>query len=308
MHDVLPRPRASSCLGVAIALASAHDPFVATSARHRTASPPSVTMNTIGRYASPFPWRIAEAPAGGSRTAERRRERGRAAYSVRLQALRGELSAFARMALSFLSDSAPREAAFDPGLPHPTPLVFVHGLIGSATNFLALREFLSTRGLGNFATFSYPPRLDHQRLAVLLGRRIAAVCRATGSPHVDVLGHSFGGLVARYLVEMQDGGPVRRLITLGSPYFSNRLAAQELAIFGANDPLVTPPEPPHGPRGRRLLGLRCGHLGLLCHRAVLAAVFGFLSGPTTETARESAREDDPPALRIAGGSRAATRR
>jgi pimeloyl-ACP methyl ester carboxylesterase len=260
-------------------------------------------MKTIGRSASPSPSRIAEAPAGGRRTPEGRR--ARSSESARLHTLRGELSALARMALSFLSPARPSGDAFDPGLRHPTPLVLVHGLFGSATNFVSLRQFLSTRGLGNFATFSYPPRLDHQRLAVLLGRRIAAVCRATGSPHVDVVGHSFGGLVARYLVEMQDGGPVRRLITLGSPYFSNRLAAQELAIFGANDPLVTPPEATHGPRGRVLLVLRCGHFGLLCHRAALGAVFGFLSGQTTvAAARGSTRENDPtvprPPLRAAG--------
>ena len=276
-------------------------------------------MKTIDRYASLSPSRIAEAPAGGfpatrggPRTAEGRHKRVRGSESARLPAVRGELSALARMALSFLSYVRPPRDAFDPGLCHPTPLVLVHGLFGSATNFLSLREFLSARGLGNFATFSYPPRLDHQRLAVLLGRRIAAICRATGSSHVDVLGHSFGGLVARYFVEMQDGGPVRRLITLGSPYFSNRLAAQELAIFGANDPLVTPPDPAHGPRGRVLLVLRCGHLGLLCHRAVLAAVLGFLRGPTTGAARGGAREDDPtippPALRVAGGSMAPARR
>ena len=264
-------------------------------------------MKTIGRYASLSPSRTADAPARGPRSAGGRRERARGSASARLDALRGELWAFSRMALSFFSDAQRPHDAFDPAVRHATPLVLVHGLFGSPANFLSLRQFLSTRGLGNFATFSYPPRLDHQRLAVLLGRRIAAVCQVTGSPHVDVVGHSFGGLVARYLVEMQDGGPVRRLITLGSPYFSNRLAAQELAIFGANDPLVTPPEPAHGPRGRVLLVLRCGHLGLLCHRAVLAAVFGFLSGPTNEAAlRGSVREDDPtvqrPALRVAGAT------
>jgi pimeloyl-ACP methyl ester carboxylesterase len=263
-------------------------------------------MKTIG-YASLSSSRTAEAPARRPRTAGGRREGARGLASARLDAWRGELSALSRMALSFLSHTQLPHDAFDPGVRHPTPLVLVHGIFGSAANFLSLRQFLSTRGLGNFATFSYPPRLDHQRLAVLLGRRIAAVCRATGSPHVDVVGHSFGGLVARYLVEMQDGGPVRRLITLGSPYFSNRLAAQELAIFGANDPLVTPPDPAHGPRGRVLLVLRCGHLGLLCHRAVLGAVFGFLSGPTTEASlRGSVRENDPtvqrPALRVAGAT------
>jgi len=284
----------------------------------------------ISSYTSLYPARIAEAavrgfrgrdasepfpcergcrqrrPAarGRSRTAEARGERLHGHAAPSLQALGSELSALARIALSRLWHAQPSRDAFDPGLRHPIPLVLVHGLFGSATNFLSLRRFLSARGLGNFATFSYPPRLDHQRLALLLGREIAAVCRATGSRQVDVVGHSFGGLVARYLVEMEDGGPVRRLITLGSPYFSNRLARQELAIFAAADPLVTPPDPAHGPRGRVLLVARCGHLGLLCDRTVLAAVFRFLSAPTAEAAaRVSTGEHDsmPPAIRVAGG-------
>ena len=206
---------------------------------------PSFSPSTIREA----PARSFAAPRGGPRPAACRPARG--SESARLHALHGEISAIAKMALAFLSPAQPPSDAFDPSLRHPTPLVLVHGMLGSATNFLSLRAFLSTRGLGNFATFSYRPRLDHQRLAVLLGRRIAAVCRATGSSHVDVVGHSFGGLVARYLVEMQDDGPVRRLVTLGAPYFSNRLAGRELAIFGANDPLVTPPDPAHGPRRPR---------------------------------------------------------
>jgi pimeloyl-ACP methyl ester carboxylesterase len=254
---------------------------------------------------------------GGLHTAESGAERPRAPVSARLQALGSEFSAFGRMALSRMLHAAPSRDVFDADVPHPTPLVLVHGFFGHLTNFLCLRRFLSAGGLGNFASFSYLPRLDHQRLALLLGQEIAALCRATGSRQVDVVGHSFGGLVARYLVEMENGGPVRRLITLGSPYFSNRLAPQELAIFGAHDPLVMPPDPAHGPRGRVLLVLRCGHLGLLYHPAVLRAVFTFLSAPTAEAAeaapaRDSEGEDGsiarPPVLRRVGGRMAATPR
>src|SRR5262245_13112060 len=98
--------------------------------------------------ASLSPLTTAAAPGRGPRTAGGCRARGSA--SARLDALRGELWALSKMALSFFSDAQPRHDAFDPSVRHPTPLVLVHGLFGTAANFLSLRQFLSTRGLGNF--------------------------------------------------------------------------------------------------------------------------------------------------------------
>src|SRR5262245_1360845 len=161
----------------------------------------------------------------------------------------------------------------DPTAPHPTPVVLVHGLGGSWTNFLVLRSFLARRGVRNFASFSYPPRIDYQRLVPRLARRLEEVCRDTGAPRVDVVGHTLGGLVARHLVELGDGSRVRRLVTLGSPYYSERRPARELAIFAARDPLVPPPA---NRRGRVVVVEDCGHLNLLRHPAVLHAVARFL--------------------------------
>ena len=56
----------------------------------------------------------------------------------------------------------------------------MHGFLGDPTNFLALRDHLASRGIRNFLSFSYPPRLDYQRLACRLGRMVEAVCLATG--------------------------------------------------------------------------------------------------------------------------------
>ena len=188
------------------------------------------------------------------------------------RAVAGELSALgtlvASMPLGLLVDDA-----FDPTAPHPTPVVLVHGLGGARSNFLVLRSFLASRGVRNFASFSYPPRVDYQRLVPRLARRIEEVCRDTGAPRVDVVGHSLGGLVARHLVELGDGGRVRRLVTLGSPYYSERRPARELAIFATHDPLVPPPA---DGRGRVVVVEDCGHLNLLRHRAVLHAVARFL--------------------------------
>src|SRR5262249_14102204 len=112
-----------------------------------------------------------------------------------------------------------------------------------------------------------------QRLAPRLAGRMEEVCRVPAAPRVDVVGHSLGGLVARHLVELGDGSRIRRLVTLGSPYYSERRPARELAIFATYDPLVPPPA---AGRGRVVVVEDCGHLSLLGHPAVLHALARFL--------------------------------
>ena len=205
---------------------------------------------------------------------------------ITLRTLSTEVSALGAATLSLPLRFVVPSQRFDPAAPHLTPIVLVHGLFGDPTNFLLLRGHLAARGIRNFASFSYPPRLDYQRLARHLGRAIEAVCLATGAPEVDVVAHSLGGLVARYLLEMDPEHRIRRLVTLGAPYFASPLPRQELAIFGAADPIIPPPHPVLGPHaahvargGRVVMVPECGHWGLLYHSTVLHESATFLSAP-----------------------------
>ncbi len=191
----------------------------------------------------------------------------------------GELSALVATAVSMPLRLVLRNGPFDPAAPHPTPVVLVHGLLGDATNFLALRRVLSARGILNVSSFSYLPRIDVSRLARRLAHTLESVCEASGAARVDVVGHSLGGLIARYLVETGEGRLVRRLVTLGAPVLTSCVAERELAIFGTHDPLVPPPDPAHGPRGRTRVVPGCGHLGLLYHPEALRAVARYLARP-----------------------------
>lgn len=175
---------------------------------------------------------------------------------------------------------------FDATVPHPTPVVFVHGLFGDRTNFHRVRSGLGRRGASNVAYFEYAPRIDWPRLATKLGQTVDALRRETGARRVDLVGHSLGGLVARYLVDMRGDAPVRRLVTLGAPYFAAPLPPSELAIFGAWDPLVPPPHHTYGPHaphlhpgGRVVVVPDCGHWGLLVHERVVQETTRFLTSP-----------------------------
>jgi pimeloyl-ACP methyl ester carboxylesterase len=195
-----------------------------------------------------------------------------------------EVSALGAAALSIPLRFVVERDSFDPDSPHPTPVVLVHGFLGDPTNFLVLRRYLGLRGVRNVTAFSYGPRLDYPRLACRLGDLIDALCEATAATEVDVVGHSLGGLMARYLLGMRRRTPVRRLVTLGAPYFAGPLAAQELAIFAASDPFIPPPHPAYGPHvdeggGRAVVIPGCGHWGLLYHPAVLQQAAGFLCEP-----------------------------
>jgi pimeloyl-ACP methyl ester carboxylesterase len=163
----------------------------------------------------------------------------------------------------------------DAGGVHPVPVVLVHGLLGDVTNFVTLRRHLARHGIRRFASFGYRPRLDYQRLAPALGERIEAVCRATGASQVDVVGHSLGGLVARYLVQTGGAARVRRLVTLGTPYLAYANPPQELAVFGSHDGLV--PAPLDRARRRMLVVDDCGHLALLTDTRALDAVAHWLA-------------------------------
>ncbi len=214
---------------------------------------------------------------------------------VSLRIVGNEVTALGTAALAMpLRPFLWRDAAFDPQVPHPTPVVLVHGFLGDPTNFLAIRSRLAAQGIRNFASFSYPPRFDYQRLAPRLGEAIEALCFATGVPQVDVVGHSMGGLIARYLLELGGGGRIRRLVTLGAPYFSTALSMRELAIFGAYDPLIPAPHPVYGPHGRTVVVPDCGHWGLLYHSMVSDEAVRFLAVPPRALAAPT-----PPALEAA---------
>ncbi|MBC7273418.1 MAG: alpha/beta fold hydrolase, partial [Streptomyces sp.] len=105
------------------------------------------------------------------------------------------------------------------------PVVLLHGFIDNRSVFVLLRRALAQHGGRHLESLNYSPlTCDVRTAAALLGRHIEEVCRRTGSDRVDVVGHSLGGLIARYYVQRLGGDTrVRVLVTLGTPHTGTRV-------------------------------------------------------------------------------------
>jgi pimeloyl-ACP methyl ester carboxylesterase len=126
-------------------------------------------------------------------------------------------------------EAAALQAAEDPArLPTqgPPPVVLLHGFIDNRSVFVLLRRSLVQHGRHRVESLNYSPlTCDIRTAAELLGRHIEEICDRTGSPQVDVVGHSLGGLIARYYVQCLGGDlRVRTLVTLGTPHSGTRVA------------------------------------------------------------------------------------
>jgi pimeloyl-ACP methyl ester carboxylesterase len=105
------------------------------------------------------------------------------------------------------------------------PVVLLHGFIDNRSVFVLLRRSLAQHGRQQIESLNYSPlTCDIRTAAELLGRHIAEICERTGSRQVDIVGHSLGGLIARYYVQCLGGDlRVRTLVTLGTPHGGTRV-------------------------------------------------------------------------------------
>ncbi len=116
-----------------------------------------------------------------------------------------------------------------------TPILLVHGIVDNHTIFNPLRRALDRRGFTQLSSFDYGLLTsDVVATAARLGATIEALTRQTGYERLHVIGHSLGGLLARYYVQRLGGDErVHTLVTLGTPH-----QGTELARIGGAFPLV----------------------------------------------------------------------
>lgn len=106
-----------------------------------------------------------------------------------------------------------------------TPIVLVHGIVDNRTIFALLRRGLRRRGFGCIRSFSYGPHTgDVRQTAAALGEFVQEICEQTGADKVHIVGHSLGGLIARYYAQTGGHARVESVVTLGSPHHGTAAA------------------------------------------------------------------------------------
>lgn len=106
------------------------------------------------------------------------------------------------------------------------PVVFVHGLSDRASIFTRLQDRLRGCGAGPFLTATYSPfHLDVRTAARALAEQVERAREQAGGRPVCLVGHSLGGLIARYYVQRLGGDAhVSLVITLATPHSGTAVA------------------------------------------------------------------------------------
>ena len=138
-----------------------------------------------------------------------------------------------------------------------TPILLLHGWVDNRSIFTLLRRHLLRRGFGRVVTMNYSILThDVPKAAARLAQVVERLCEETGYERVHVVGHSMGGLVARYYVQRLGGDArVHTLATLGTPHAgtvaARLMVGRAVAQLRPGSPVIRElAEPAHGCRTR----------------------------------------------------------
>ncbi len=106
------------------------------------------------------------------------------------------------------------------------PVVLVPGLADNMAVFTRLRLALEECGVGPVVAFAYSPFIgDVPSVAAKLAEQVEQLCAITGASRVRLVGHSLGGLIARYYVQRLGGhARVDFVVTVATPHRGTRAA------------------------------------------------------------------------------------
>lgn len=110
-----------------------------------------------------------------------------------------------------------------------TPVLLVHGIADNRSIFTMLRMALRRRGHGMIHAVNYsmltPVRGDIREAARELGQHVERLRTRSGADTVHIIGHSLGGLIARYYVQRLGGHEtVDSLVTIGTAHQGSLMA------------------------------------------------------------------------------------
>lgn len=119
----------------------------------------------------------------------------------------------------------------------PYPVVLIHGTISSKTVWQNLVTLLRDDGFVVFCPdYGHHGTKEIRQSAKDVAAYIDQVLAATGARQVDIVAHSQGGLLARYLVnQMAFDAKVHHLVTLSAPHHGTTVSAQLTSLITANE-------------------------------------------------------------------------
>jgi len=195
-----------------------------------------------------------------------------------------------------------------------TPIILLHGWFHNRSAFVVMRRSLKRFGFRTVDTMNYNViGHDVQELAKQLAEHVDEILTQTEATHVHLIGHSLGGLVARYYIQKLGGHEkVHTCITLGTPHRGTHAAwigrgktmrqlrpgslllrqlarsarsmpVRFVSFYSNLDSLVLPvsnakiTEP--ALRARNILVKDLGHLSLLISRPLIRSVAEILASP-----------------------------
>jgi len=184
------------------------------------------------------------------------------------------------------------------------PVLLVHGYTMNRACFLFIHLRLAIDGFRVFTVNLYPPFLSIEELSERVADKVDEITDKTGEKEVYLIGHSMGGLVARYYVNSPRGtGRVKQIITIATPHRGTRIAvlgngknAREmipeseflkqlnnthhlptLAIWSTLDNLIIPPEYATLDGMQNIALPFQGHLSLLYSNLVYKHIYNYLT-------------------------------
>lgn len=107
-----------------------------------------------------------------------------------------------------------------------SPVLLIHGFAANKSNWMFIRRYLRAAGFSRVHCVNYNPfRQSLDEICRHVAERARDLMALTGSDHVHLVGHSMGGFVARYAVQVGGLEEARTVVSIASPHQGAPLAA-----------------------------------------------------------------------------------